>query len=171
MAESVKKVTRGSETGKEIHAARPAHALSPIQEMDRLFEGFFPRGWMRPFRGEWPSWSEAAAPFEARMPKVDVIDRDNEVVVRAVVPGIAKKDLDVSVSDDTVTIKGETKHEEKEEKGDYYRCETSHGAFSRTVALPHYVNADGAKAQFKDGILELTLPKVEKAKRRSIRVE
>lgn len=171
MAEAVKKETKGADTGKEVHGTRPVRALSPFPEMDHLFEGFFPRGWMRPHRWEWPSWDEVAAPFAGRMPKVDVIDRDGEIVVRAEVPGISKDDLDVSVSDNAVTIKGETKREQKEEKGDYYRCEISTGSFARTVALPDYVNPDAAKAQFRDGILELTLPKVEKSKRRSIRVD
>jgi len=102
---------------------------------------------------------------------VDVIDRDDEVVVRAEVPGVEKDDLDVSVSDNAVTIKGETKREEKEEKGDYYRCEISRGTFARTVVLPDYVDSDSVKAKFEDGVLELTLPKVEKVKRRSIKID
>jgi len=139
--------------------------------MDRLFEDYFSRGWMRPFRWEWPSLGEMAKPFEGKMPKVDVIERDDEVVVKAELPGIDKKDLDVSVTENSVTIKGSTSHEEKEEKGDYYRCEISRGAYARTVALPSYVDADKAKASFKDGVLELKLPKVEKSKRRSIEIK
>jgi HSP20 family protein len=111
------------------------------------------------------------APLEVRMPKVDVIDHDDEVVVRAEMPGVQKDDLDVSVSDNTVTIKGETKREEKKEKGDYYRCEISRGAFARTVALPAYVDANGAKAKFDAGVLELSLPKLEEAKRRTIKID
>lgn len=105
------------------------------------------------------------------MPKVDVIDRDDEVVVRAEIPGVAKDDLDISVTDNTVTIKGETKRESKEEKGDYYRCEISRGTFARTLPLPANVDSDSAKAKFEDGVLELTIPKVEKAKRRTIKVD
>jgi len=171
MAKEEKKQTQGSETGKEIQTTRPTRALSPFGEMDRWFENFFPRGWMRPSRMEWPSWGELAAPFEGCMPMVDVIDRDDEVVVRAEVPGVEKDDLDVSVSDNAVTIKGETKREEKEEKGDYYRCEISRGTFARTVVLPDYVDSDSVKAKFEDGVLELTLPKVEKVKRRSIKID
>ena len=164
MAKEEKKESKGSETGKEMEVKRPARIVSPFEDMDRWFEGFFPRGWMRPSRMDWPRWGEMAAPFEGRMPKVDVIDHDEEVVVRAEVPGVEKDDLDVSISDNTVTIKGETRREEKEEKGDYYRCETSRGAFARTVMLPDYVDTEGAKAKFKDGVLELMLPKVEKAR-------
>ena len=156
---------------QELQKAEPKRALSPFEEMDRLFEDYFSRGWMRPFRWEWPSLGEMAKPFEGKMPKVDVIERDDEVVVKAELPGIDKKDLDVSVTENSVTIKGTTSHEEKEEKGDYYRCEISRGAYARTVALPSYVDADKAKASFKDGVLELKLPKVEKAKRHSIEIK
>jgi len=156
--------------GQEMQKAAPMRALSPFEEMDRMFESFFPRGWMQPFRREWPSLGEMAAPFEGKMPKVDVINRDAEIVVRAEVPGVDKKDIDVTMTDTTVTIKGSTSHEEKEEKGDYYRCEISRGAFSRTVALPAGVDSSKAKAKFQDGVLELTMPKMEKTKRVSVKV-
>jgi HSP20 family protein len=166
MAREEKKASK-----QELQKAEPKRALSPFEEMDRLFEDYFSRGWMRPFRWEWPSLGEMAKPFEGKMPKVDVIERDDEVIVKAELPGVDKKDLDVSVTENSVTIKGTTSHEEKEEKGDYYRCEISRGAYARTVALPSYVDADKAKANFKDGVLELKLPKVEKSKRRSIEIK
>jgi len=171
MATTEKQKSKSSKPSKEIQTTRPTHALSPLEEMDRWFEHVYPRGWLRPFHMEWPSWGERAAPFEGRMPKVDVIDRDEDVVVRAEVPGVDKEDLDISITEHSVTIKGETKHEAKEEKGDYYCSEISRGAFVRTLALPGKVDADKAKAQFKDGVLELTLPKVEKAKRRTIKID
>jgi HSP20 family protein len=136
--------------------------------MDRVFRDFPGRGWMRPLSFEWPAWPELP---ELRMPKVDVIDRDDDVLVRAELPGVEKKDLEISTTDTSVTIKATTAHEEKEEKGDYYRCEISRGMFSRTVALPAQVHSDKAKASLKDGVLELTLPKVEKSKRRKIEIK
>jgi len=169
MANESKQET-ASGKGQELQRAAPARALSPFDEMDRLFDQYFRRGWMRPWRFEWPSFPEISLP-EMKVPKVDVIDRETEMVVKAEVPGVEKKDIDISVGEDTVTIKGETRHEEKEEKGDYYRCEISRGAFSRTVALPAAVDGSKAKASFKDGVLELTLPKVEKAKRHSIKLD
>jgi HSP20 family protein len=159
------------ESKQELQKAEPRRALSPFEEMDRMFEDFLSRGWMRPLRWELPSWGDMAKPFEGKMPKVDVIERDDEVVVKAEIPGVDKKDLDVSVTENSVTIKGTTSHEEKEEKGDYFRSEISRGAYARTVGLPAYVDADKAKASFKDGVLELKLPKVEKAKRRSIEIK
>ncbi len=156
--------------GQEVRKASPVRALSPFEEMDRMFDNFFRRGWVRPWRFEWPSLPEMALP-EMKLPKVDVIDLENEILVKAEVPGVDKKDIDISVGENTVTIKGETRREEKEEKGDYYRCEISRGAFSRTVALPVAVDGAKARAAFKDGMLELTLPKMEKAKRHSIKVD
>ena len=154
--------------GGEVTKA-PSRAMRPFEEMERMFDEFLGRGWLRPFRlGRMP---ELAAVWEGRLPKLDVIDRDNEVVVRAEVPNVKKDDLEISVTGDLFTIKGQTKREEKEEKGDYYRCEVSEGSFSRTVTLPAMVDEAGAKAQLKDGMLEVTLPKTEKSKKRAIKID
>ncbi len=163
--------SRKEVTSPQVQKAAPARALSPFEEMDRLFENFSRRGWMRPFHWEWPSLGGLAAPFEGKLPRVDIIDREAEIVVRAEVPGVERKDLDVSVTDNTVTLKGSTSHEVKEEKGDFYRCEISRGAFSRTMTLPAEVDGSKARAAFKDGVLELTLPKLEKAKRHSVKLD
>ena len=155
---------------QELKKAQATRALSPFEEMEQMFDQYLRGGWLRPWRVDWPTFREPALP-EIRFPKIDVVDREDEVVVKAEVPGVEKKDIDISVSDDSVTIKGETRHEEKEEDGDYYRCEISHGSFSRTVALPASVDGSKAKVDFKDGMLELTLPKIAKAKRHTIKVE
>lgn len=158
------------ETKAPAKTAKPSQPMSRFEEFDRLFENFFPSNWMR--RGwDWPSMSEMAGRMEARVPKVDVIDRDKEVVVRAEVPGVDKKDLDVSVSENSITIKGCTREEHKEEDGDYHRSEIRRGSFSRTLPLPAQVDADKGKGTFKDGILELTLPKISGSERRTIKVE
>jgi HSP20 family protein len=166
-----KETTREVSKQSQAPTTSVSRGLSPFEEMDRVFESLFPAAWRHPFMQEWPSWSRMAAPLEGRMPKVDVIDRDKEVLVRAQVAGVKKEDLDVTLSDNTVTIKGCTSHEDKEEKGDYYRCEISRGEFSRTVALPADVDTEAAKASFDNGVLELTLPKAAKAKRRTVKVE
>lgn len=157
----------------EQNLAKPvqARALSPLEEMEQMMERFFGRSWLQPWRMEWPDWSRLPAPFEGRMPKIDIVDRDKEILVHAELPGVDKKDLDVTMTDTTVTIKGKSRKEEKEEKGDYYRCEISQGSFARTVTLPAEVDTDKAKASFKDGMLELTLPKVNVSKRRNVKIE
>jgi HSP20 family protein len=104
-------------------------------------------------------------------PSVDVIDRDDEVVVKAEVPGVKKEDIHISLTGNLMTIKGETKQVQKEEKGDYYRCEISRGAFSRMVTLPADVDDTKAKAELHDGMLEITLPKMEQAKKRDIKIQ
>jgi len=145
--------------------------FSPFDEMERIFENFSTKGWLRPFHWDTPLLNDAAISMEKKIPSIDVLDRDDEIVVKAELPGVEKKDLDISLTHNSVTIKGSTSHEEKEEKGDYYRCEISKGSYMRTVPLPHEVDDAKAKAKFKDGMLEITMPKVKKSHRRSIKVE
>lgn len=168
MAQASRQDTVSSGNGQKAQKAVRPQALTPWEEMDRIFEGFFPRGWMHPLRWGWPLRGEMKD-LGIKLPRVDIIDRDDNVLVRAEVPGVDKKDLDVSVNDSTVTIKGSTRREEKEEEGDYFCSEITSGAFART--LPGSVDSAKAKATFKDGVLELILPKVEKSKRHTVRVE
>lgn len=156
---------------QEVKKVETAQILSPFEEMERMFDNYFSRGWMRPLQSDWPSFSGLAQPFEGKSPSVDVIERDDVVIVKAELPGVDKKDIDVSVTNNTVTIKGSTSHEEKEEKGDYYRCEISRGSYSRTLSLPAEVDEEKTKAKIKDGILELTLPKLTRSKRHSVKIE
>jgi HSP20 family protein len=114
---------------------------------------------------------EALAPFEGRMPSVDMIDRDDEVLVRAELPGVKKEDLEVTLSEHTLTIEAHTAREEEEEKGEYYRKEMTRGDFRRTLALPGGLDEDKAKATFTDGVLELCLPKLEKTSRKKVEVK
>lgn len=92
-------------------------------------------------------------------------------MIRAEVPGVNKKDISISLTDSTMTIRGHTEHEEENKKEDYYFHEMSYSEFLRTVSLPAGVDADKAKAKIKDGILEVTLPKNEHGKRLSVELE
>lgn len=145
-------------------------ARDPFREMDRMFDRLighpFAGRWMRPW-GEWMHGFEE----EMHVPRVDVIDREDEVLIRAEVPGVAKDDLDISMSDDSLTLRGSVEHEEHREEEDYVVQETRHGAFSRTIPLPAYVDQTKVKARYNDGIVELTLPKTERSKRRKIEIE
>lgn len=156
---------------KGLRRAGTSHGLAPFEEMERLFEGFFPPGWMRGWHGGWPSWSELEAPFEGRTPRLDVIDRDEEIVVRAELPGVKKDDLDVSLAEDVLTIKAVSKEKSEEAKGEYHRREISRGEFTRSIRLPTNVDAKNVKANFADGVLELKLPKVAPSERHSIKVD
>jgi HSP20 family protein len=148
-----------------------AGELTPFEALNRFLEGVMPRLWMRGMQPPWPLWAELAAPFEGRTPRVDVIERDEEVVVHAELPGVTKDDLEVSLAGERLTIKATTKHETEESKGEYQRREISRGELTRTVQLPAAVDAERAQAKFTDGLLELTLPKAVPASRHAIKVE
>ncbi len=162
---------KAKETAQEIQKATPSQAMSPFEDMDRMFDRLCHPGWLWPMRRGLPSWDELKTPFEGKLARVDVIDRETEIVVKAEVPGVRKEDIDVSVTDNTITIKGSTRREEKEEKGEYYRYEISRGAFPRTLALPDNVDSGKAKASFKDGVLEWVMPKPQKTQRRRIAID
>ena len=163
---------------KEITERRSTYGtrFTPFDEIERIFDRFFegfgftPRGWIGPFRSEFPEWGEFGG-FEIRPPRVDMIDREKEILVRAELPGVEKKDLDISLADDVLTIHANMRHEKEEAHGEYRRAEIHRGEFQRSVALPVAVKGDQAKAKFENGMLELTLPKVEAARRRTIKVE
>ncbi len=154
----------------ELTRADPHREMSFLGEMDRLFDNFFPRAWLSPWRRGWPDWMMAEEPFAMKMPRVDVIDRETEVVVRAEMPGVERKDLEVELSGQTLTIRGERHHAETQERGEYFCEEIAHGSVSRTIRLPETVLADQVKAELRDGILEVHLPKAERTERTRIDV-
>ena len=146
--------------------------LTLFDEMDRAFDSLFHRGWMRPFQEMFPEWPLFGhRELELQMPRIDVIDREKEILVRAELPGVEKKDLEVNLSGELLTIKGESHREEKEGEGEYFRSEISRGTFRRTIRLPEEVDEKGVKAEFKDGMLEVHMPKTHRVERHQIRVE
>ncbi|RPI46653.1 MAG: Hsp20/alpha crystallin family protein [Betaproteobacteria bacterium] len=157
--------------GTQIQKAAPTRLHAPLADMDRLFDRILPRAWLRPLAWESPLMGELGEVFEAAAPRVDVIDGEESIVIHAAVPGVDRKDLEISVNATSVTIRGKVTHEAKEEKGEYYRCEIARGEFSRMLTLPCVVDASKANAQLKDGMLELRLPKVEKAKRHMVKID
>lgn len=178
MNDNAKPQNESASTGMQSKAQEPRAVqrrsgpavFSPFDEMERLFNEMS-RGLTRPFGG-WPDFgSPTAAPFEGRQPKVDLIDREDEIVLKAELPGVKKEDLEVTMGDNAVTIRASTSHEEEEEKGDYYRKEMTRGEFVRTVPIPETIDEGKVSASFKDGILELKMPKTEEARPRQIKVE
>jgi len=156
---------------KELMEAVPRREIDIFDEMDRMFDSLLHHGWLRPFRDVWPEWARFEETFDFRAPRVDVIDRDEEILVRAEVAGVDKKDLEVDLTGRHLCIKGERRREEKKEEGELVRSEIAHGAFTRTIRLPEDLDFEKAKADFKDGILEVHLPKTHKTERRHIEVE
>jgi HSP20 family protein len=152
---------------KELAKTESMRQLSPLEEMERRFEDFF----RRPFSLFAPSWLPRLRMHEMEMtPTVDIFEEGGDVVVKAELPGMKKEDIDVKLTEDTVTISGEKKKEEKVEKKNYYRLERSHGSFTRSFSLPSEVQTDKSKAQFKNGILEIRVPKTEEAKKKEKKV-
>jgi len=167
--EEKKGVNKTTDKAVQVHRRR---ALSPFEGMEHMFDSFFDRSWPRNFMPPMKiGWGGIPEPFEGRTPKVDVINRDKEVLVKAELPGVKKEDVDVQVTDNTVTFRASTKHEATEEKGEYHRREMSSGEFVRTLPLPAEVDGTKVKASFKDGVLELTLPKLVESKRHSVKID
>lgn len=135
--------------------------MRPFDEMRRMMEDF----WMTPFE-------EFGRRGDGFIPKVDVKEEDKEIIVSAELPGMDQKDIDLTVTNDSVRISGEKKHEREEEK-DYYRHERFCGSFDRVIDLPAEVEEDKAEAEFSKGVLTIRLPKSEEAqaKRKKIRIK
>jgi len=129
--------------------------LSMRRDMDRLFDNFF---------------SQPVSSGEG-MPLIDLLQTDNDVVVRATMPGVDVDDLDIQVTGDTLTIHGEVKEEKEEENAKYHMREHHYRSFSRSLSLPVTVQADKANAEMKNGVLTLTLPKAEESKPKTITVK
>jgi HSP20 family protein len=126
----------------------PFEGISSLRrEINRLLEDFLEGG---------ISWSKSEGPLE---PAVEVCDTSEAVVVRIQVPGVQREDLRLTVSGDTLTVQGETRATQGAEQYTLHRQEFRYGTFSRSIALPATVRADGTTAQLKDGILTVTLPK------------
>ena len=138
----------------------PAREMMSLRDaMDRLFEESFLRPGLL-------GGNEAAA----GMLPLDVYETDNAIVVKAAVPGVKPEDIEVTLTGDLLTIKGEFKSEQNEEKRNYVRQERRSGSFARQVTLPAGVDANACQANFENGLLTLELPKVAEAKAKSIKV-
>jgi len=134
--------------------------ISLREAMDRLFEESF----IRPRSG----WLAPQGPGTLA---VDMYETDQDVVIKSSVSGVKPEDIDITITGDTLTIKGETKTEEKVEEGNYIRQERRYGAFSRSLTLPTTIVVEKAKAEFENGVLTLTLPKAEEVKPKTIKVK
>jgi HSP20 family protein len=168
MAEATKE-----KENKPLTAQKPAEIMPRAQAMERLFERMIDDIWRRPFPSllQPERWWPAETGMMMRIPSVDVYEEKDDVVIKAEIPGLSKEDINVQVTDSTLTIKGEKKREEEVKEDDYYRCERSFGSFTRAVALPCDVKADQVKASFKNGVLEVRMPKTEEAKKKAITVK
>jgi HSP20 family protein len=174
MARELSKTKKGSENlERNARGSRadfwPA-AYSPFglmrrftDDMDRLFEGFgFPSLHRSRFR-DWGSESRFS-------PDVEILERDGKLLIRADLPGLAKEDVTVDVSEHSVTIEGERKCEHEGTQEGVYTCERAYGHFRREIPLPEGVKTDTAKANFKNGTLEITFDAPQTAKKRRVEI-
>ncbi len=140
----------------------PFREMSALQErMNRLFSDVRAQA---PVRGE-------EIVQGAWIPAVDIFETNEAIVLKAELPGITAQDISVEVKDNTLTLKGEKKFEKEVKEENYHRVERSCGSFQRAFTLPGTIHQEKVKAKFKDGILEITLPKVEEAKPKQVKVE
>jgi len=156
---SIKIINKPKEAGKEnkmneLEPMRPFREMVSLRDaMDRLFE------------------DSVITPKSIGMPKIDVKDKKNEVVVRAEIPGISEEELDIEVCDGVMTISGEKKEEKEEEKEGYYYKESHSGTFQRSFNLPAEVDEDKADADIDKGVLTITLPKIKTKKAKKVSVK
>jgi HSP20 family protein len=144
---------------RELTPWRPMRELTSLrEEMDQLWNCMF-RDWptMEFPRGDW-------------IPSFDVSETKDNVVVKAEVPGMDPKDIDISLADGILTLRGEKKDREEKEEN-YYLTESRYGSFSRSIRLPHEVQSDKIKANYKNGVLKVTMPKSEEAKKKEVKIK
>jgi HSP20 family protein len=151
---------------RQLTVWKPFRELVPFdfeqmrREMDRLWDSFFEGGVRRRTEGagEW-------------YPSLDVAETKNNVVIKAEVPGMDPKDIDISLSNGVLTIKGEKKQEREEKEENYHLIERSYGTFTRSVQLPGEVQSDKINASYRNGVLKVILPKSEEAKKKEIKIK
>ena len=142
----------------------PFRDLTALQDrIDRLFEDRLGRG-----RNLWGA--NEALEGTTWTPAVDIVETDNEIVLKADLPGIDPKDVDIQVHDGTLTLRGERKFESDVKEDDFRRVERVYGAFVRSFAIPQTVDAEHVSANYRNGVLELKLPKRPEAKPKQIKV-
>lgn len=148
--------------------------LSRVSELERIFDEVFshrwPRAWMRRFHWDEPAWGELG-PLIRPHPRVQVFEEADKFIVRAELPGLRKEQLEVFVEEKRLVIRGRSGRHSRTESDEYYRSHTSWDEFSRTIELPAPV--DGARASahlIADGVLEITLPRLERRKRYTIAI-
>jgi HSP20 family protein len=167
--------------GKEVSYMSILHKIEPhkrgidvkrtaplTHSMEEFFEDFPPRRWMEtfePFGLKWPVGIDFERSF-----RVDIVDREKELIVRAELPGVEKDDVEVTISGDRLMIEAEREFEEEEKKESFYRHELGYGELMRTIPLPVDVDVEHITAELKDGILNVVLPKVQAAERHTVKV-
>jgi HSP20 family protein len=156
---------------KKAEAPTPWRPFMDLDRWERDTERMMNQFFGRPFMPWWPERWLRTEPMEVNAPSVDVYVEKDDIVIKAELPGMEKDDIQVNLSNHTLTLKGEKKREEKIKEENYFCSERAYGSFSRTLELPGDVQGEKVKASFKNGVLEIRLPVAETAKAKSIKVK
>ncbi|HSS65651.1 MAG TPA: Hsp20/alpha crystallin family protein [Gammaproteobacteria bacterium] len=167
---------------KQEMSAPGGRAYPPLmslrQQVDRLFDQFLDEGWMRPmtgFSGIWDSPLFKSAGMDMRglmeSPRTDMSESDKEYELSIELPGMSEKDVEVTVHDNMITLKGEKKSERETMEKDYHIAERSYGSVRRTFSMPSDVDSDKVKASFSKGVLTVHLPKTNEARAKPLKVD
>lgn len=170
---------QATQTSEQLVPAQETSLLPIInlrQRVDRLFDEMFtdsPLMHTKPWAFEWPHFPRFPVATGQLMatPRADVSETDKEYLIRAELPGMSEDDLDITISDNVLTLKGEKRSERDEQKEDYHLRECSYGSIRRTFRVPESVNQDKIKAEFENGVLVLTMPKSKKAAPKKVTVK
>ena len=144
--------------------------LTAFKDLENRVESMFHNMWSNPFHHEKLPDAFSFSSL-SKMPNIDVVDRDKEIIIKAELPGFDKDDLDISIANNQLVIKAKACKEEKEEKGDYLKQEIRKREVYRSILLPAEVEDEKIKTSYKHGMLKLTIPKQEKSQRKQIKVE
>lgn len=165
-----KEMTQGSKGEIEKPKSESNDFMTAFRDLENRIESMFEGMWSRSFGMEnFPDL--LSTPSLKSIPRMDVIDRKKDIVVKAELPGFEKDDLDVSITNNQLVIKAKTRSEEKEEKGDYVRREISENEVYRSTLLPADVDDSKVKTSYKNGMLKLTIPKKKGSGRKNIKVK
>jgi HSP20 family protein len=172
-----------TESKEKVMAAKEVKDIKPVagrrseieprrfSDIEKMFEDWLGDFWSRPVTRLWRPDLWSLRPTSLEMPALDVYEEKDDVIVKAEIPGLTKDEIDISLEGNMLTIKGEKKKEEEVKEEDYYRCERTFGSFSRNIELPMDVKTEKVNASFKDGVLEIRLPKAEEAKKNVVKVK
>ena len=151
----------------ELTTWKPFRELAPFRDFERMRKEM-DRFWDSFLEGTMPKRGEDGTEW---FPSLDLSETKSDFVVKAELPGIDLKDIDISLTDGMLTIRGEKEQEKEEKEENYHSIETSYGTFSRSVSLPRDVKNDKVSASYKDGVLRVVLPKSEEAKKKEIKIK
>ena len=126
--------------------------------------------WFEDFFNDLPFTTSPAEASEEWIPSVDILEKDGKVILRAEVPGLTEKQIEVKVEGDSLILKGERKMESEEKKENYHRIESTYGSFTRSFRIPETLDTDKISAEYKNGILTVTIPRKPEVKPREIAV-